>query len=202
MLIRRSLTLSPMCGCLRIDICTRWLRACMNRILRRSSLITRCPISMYSSTLDRRFMGNFGLFLKQKENSLNFNYFPVLENTWSKKRTRICRWPGPSSVECEYNLISHWLDGWTGGRVLCNPSPFIIWNNNNTHCWLLFVISSHPLQLTRQILDKVSKTIIVLVFLYWLFQKYHVMDYLAQYFNVGEAATTITTEAWNNDKFN
>lgn len=51
----------------------------------------------------------------------------------------------------------------------------------------------HPLP--RQILDKVSKTIIVLVFLYWLFQKYHVMDYLAQYFNVGEAATITTTAA-------
>lgn len=61
---------------------------------------------------------------------------------------------------------------------------------------MFHVIFIHPLPtLTRQILDKVSKTIIVLVFLYWLFQKYHVMDYLAQYFNVGGAATMTTTTA-------
>lgn len=35
----------------------------------------------------------------------------------------------------------------------------------------------------RQILDKVSKTIIVVMFFYWLFNRYHVMDYLSAYFS-------------------
>lgn len=44
----------------------------------------------------------------------------------------------------------------------------------------------------RQILDKVSKTIMVLVFVYWLIKRFHVMDYLAEYFG-GAAATADST---------
>lgn len=41
----------------------------------------------------------------------------------------------------------------------------------------------------RQILDKVSKTIIVVMFFYWLFQRYHVMDYLNAYFSEATPTT-------------
>lgn len=45
-------------------------------------------------------------------------------------------------------------------------------------------LSVCPLMLSnRQILDKVSKTIIVVMFFYWLFNRYHVMDYLSAYFS-------------------